>query len=89
MQEQPICPECGGGISDYYLIFQLLRTDRIKQILQEKDVDISQVDISQTDIEDKLDLSDIFESIGFTNICCRTHITSAKDFHDYVRTGNS
>ncbi len=86
MHEQPICPECGGSLSDYYELFQMLRTDKVRKILGDKDVDITQIDISQTESNDTLDMSDVFDKMGIVRICCRGHLTAAKDFYDYYRS---
>jgi DNA-directed RNA polymerase subunit N (RpoN/RPB10) len=86
MQEQPICPECSGDLSSFYSLFQLLRTDKVRKILNDKEVDITQIDISQTEINDELDMTDVFDAMGIVRICCRGHLTAAKDFYDYYRS---
>lgn len=91
MQEQPICPECGGSLSDYYALYQKLRVEKIKKVLSEKDVDITVMDISQFEMnanedDPALDMSDVFDKLGFKRICCRGHLTAAKDFYDYYRS---
>lgn len=82
MQESARCPECILSISDWYGLFKALRGDKIDKLIKEKNTNIDASDILNNYDED---LEYIFDMIGITKFCCRTHFTCSVDFYDYHR----
>lgn len=80
MQEHSVCPSCMGSLSEWYPLFVLFRTDLVKKITGDINVNVTEY------VENnEINMSEVFDMMGITQICCRGHLTAAKDFYDYYR----
>lgn len=77
--EPMVCYECGTPISNIKELFDMLRRIKTVEYDQKKPTHIAKRWVNQ-DIS--IDLLDVFEALGIKRYCCRTHITTAVNFHD-------
>ncbi len=75
-----LCFTCGLPIGDRADLFCAMRAKRVRETLKTRGTVAPQAEI---DVGLQLDCSDILDSLGIMNDCCRAHIVSAMIFSDF------
>ena len=75
-----VCFTCGCPIGDVEDLFRIMRTAKVKKILESRGTITTQAAV---DAGLQIDCSDILEKLFINNYCCRAHLISSMRFSDY------